>query len=135
MIVRVFPSKNANILAFNISKPYFIYFNIPLYNTPNIKVSIFLTPHLNILYLIFIYLFLPISLSLSLSLTLLQSRSREAIKHQMVQTQLHFLNPTNPHNHHHHGTMTGILKKKISHPTQKLKLPLAATPETPNPPI
>ena len=42
-IVRAFSSKNANILAFDISKSYFIYFNIPLYNTLNIKSFIFFT--------------------------------------------------------------------------------------------
>ena len=40
-VIRAFSSKNANILAFTISKSYFINFNIPLFNTPNIKHSIF----------------------------------------------------------------------------------------------
>ena len=110
--IRAFPSKNANILAFNILKPYFIYFNLPLYNTSNIKVSIFLAPHLNILYLLFVSLFnLYISLPPCISLFLLWSRA--TIKHQMVQTCLSLLNPTNPHNHHYHRY---IKRKKSATP-------------------
>ena len=40
-IYRAFSSKNANILPFNISKSYFINFNIPLYNKSDIKHPIF----------------------------------------------------------------------------------------------
>jgi len=41
LFLRAFSSKNANFLAFNISKFYFINFNIPFYNTSNINHSIF----------------------------------------------------------------------------------------------
>ena len=53
------PKKNAcknilikivKILAFSISRSYFIHFNISLYNTPNIKGSIILPLHLNIFF-------------------------------------------------------------------------------------
>ena len=40
--VRAFIVVVLKILAFSISKNYFIYFNTPLYNTSNIKCSIFL---------------------------------------------------------------------------------------------
>ena len=49
-IIRAFLSRMLNILAFTISKSYFINFNIPLYNPPNIKTSIILPLHLNILF-------------------------------------------------------------------------------------
>ena len=41
-IIRVFLSRMLNIFTFSISKSYFINFNIPLYNPPNIKTSIIL---------------------------------------------------------------------------------------------
>ena len=45
--VRAFTVVVLKFLAFSISKNYFIYFTISLYNTPNIKCSIFfLTFHL-----------------------------------------------------------------------------------------
>ena len=48
-----------NILAFNILKFYFINFNIPLYNPPNIKTSIILSFHLNnIIFILPLCLFL-----------------------------------------------------------------------------
>ena len=52
-------------LLFSNSKSYFIYFNTLFYNTLNIKSSIFLPLHLNIIYLFFIVsfsLFLFVSL-------------------------------------------------------------------------
>ena len=56
------------ILTFSNSKSYFIYFNTSLYNTPNIKGSIFLPLYLNIISLfIFYYSSTPLSLSLSLT--------------------------------------------------------------------
>ena len=42
---------------FSISKNYCIHFNISFYNTPNIKDSIILPLHLNILFLFFLYIF------------------------------------------------------------------------------
>ena len=63
-------------IAFSIYKPKFIAFNTSLYNTPNIKTSIFLTFHLNIFSLLFFIhflnyfsLFLCHSLPLSLHLS------------------------------------------------------------------
>ena len=50
-------SRMLNILAYTISKSYFINFNIPLYNLPNIKTYIILSLHLNILFLFFLYVF------------------------------------------------------------------------------
>ena len=37
LFLRAFITKNLKILTFNNSKHYFIYFNTPIYNTPNIK--------------------------------------------------------------------------------------------------
>ena len=55
--LRAFAMVKLIFFAFNISKTRSIYFNTPLYNTPNINGSIFfLTLHLNILYL-FLFLF------------------------------------------------------------------------------
>ena len=47
--VRASVSREAKFLAFNISKHYFIYFNTSFYNISNIKGSIFLQLHLNII--------------------------------------------------------------------------------------
>ena len=55
-------------LTFSNSKSYFIYFNTSLYNTPNIKGSIFLPLYLNIISL-FIFYYSSTRLSLSLSHT------------------------------------------------------------------
>ena len=56
-MIRAFLSRMLNILAFTISKSHFINFNISLYNPPNIKTSIILPLHLNILFLCFLYSF------------------------------------------------------------------------------
>ena len=56
-------------LAFSISKTHFIYFNTPLYNTPNINGSIFISTSFKFFFLSFFYYFLFSSLSLSLSFT------------------------------------------------------------------
>ena len=52
-------------LVFNTSKTYFIYFTTSLYNTPNIKGSIYFNPSFK--YSFFIIIFNSLSLSLSLS--------------------------------------------------------------------
>ena len=44
--IRAFTVVVLEILAFSTSKNYFIYFTTPLYNTPDIKCSIFLSLHL-----------------------------------------------------------------------------------------
>ena len=62
LTVRAFSSMIVKILAFSISKIYFIHFNISLYNTPNIKGSIILPLHLNILFLFFLYVSFILSL-------------------------------------------------------------------------
>ena len=59
--VKAFTSNNLKILAFGNSKHYFIYFNNLLYNSSNIKSSIFHNTTRN-------YSFIYLSLSLSLSL-------------------------------------------------------------------
>ena len=59
-IVKAFTSNNLKILAFGNSKHYFIYFNNSLYNSSNIKGSIFHNTTKN-------YSFIYFSLSLSLS--------------------------------------------------------------------
>ena len=56
-MIRAFLSRMLNILAFTISKSHSINFNISLYNPPNIKTSIILPLHLNILFLCFLYSF------------------------------------------------------------------------------
>ena len=66
--VRAFLSRLPKIIAFSIYKPKFIVFNTSLYNTPNIKTSIFLILHLNILYLLCFIHFLLLFLTLPLSL-------------------------------------------------------------------
>ena len=50
-VLRAFPSRELKFLAYTISKHYFLAFNISLYNTSNIKDSIFLSLHLNIVFL------------------------------------------------------------------------------------
>ena len=68
LLSRVLILVELKFLVFINSKKYFIYFNTPLYNSPNINDFIFLSLYLNILSL-FKY-----SLSLSLSLSQLESR-------------------------------------------------------------
>ena len=58
--VKAFTSKKLKILTFGNSKHYFIYFNNSLYNSSNIKGSIFHNTTKN-------YSFISLSLSLSLS--------------------------------------------------------------------
>ena len=63
--VWAFPSTLQKNLVFTISKPNFITYNTSLYIISNIKTSIFLTLHLNILFLSFFIL--PLSFFVSLS--------------------------------------------------------------------
>ena len=51
--LRAFLSRILKNLAFTISKPIFITYNTLLYNIHHIKISIFLTLRLNILFLLF----------------------------------------------------------------------------------
>ena len=83
--VKAFTSNNLKILAFGNSKHYFIYFNNSLYNSSNIKGSIFHNTTKN-------YSFIYFSLSLSLSLSLMQPPSQPTIHH---------LHNQQPPNHHH----------------------------------
>ena len=79
--IRVFTSRILKILAFSILKKHFIKFNISLYNTLNIKNSIFFFQlHFNIISLLFFipFLFLffhPLSFLVSLSLSFLTQQS------------------------------------------------------------
>ena len=64
--LRAFTLRVLKILAYSIKKTNFIAFNTSLYNTSNIKTSIFLTLHLNIISLLFfIYFLFFLSLPLS----------------------------------------------------------------------
>ena len=93
-------------LAFSNSKNYFIYFKTLLYNTLNIKCSIFLPLHLNILFLLFLY---SSSMSLSLysspCLSLLWSKNKwttnkpTPLSSQPIQLTP---TPTNSHHRYHH---------------------------------
>ena len=65
--VRAFTSRMLKIITFNNSKHYFIYFNIPLYYTPNIKGFIFFTTSL-----LLFFLLICVSSSLFLYISLLQ---------------------------------------------------------------
>ena len=69
--IRAFLLKLLKILAFIISKSYFINFNIPLYNIPNIKNFIFFITLLKYYYYYY-YFFLILNLSLPLSSSMLR---------------------------------------------------------------
>ena len=70
--IRAFLLKLLKILAFIISKFYFINFNIPLYNIPNIKNFIFFITLLKYYYYYYYFFFLILNLSLPLSSSMLR---------------------------------------------------------------
>ena len=90
LFLRAFITKNLKILTFNNWKYYFIYFNTPIYNTPNIKgvfFFFFLPLYLNILFFIH-HLFLILSLPIRLSLLILEAiTTRTTTYHHCQQNQ------------------------------------------------
>ena len=97
--------ENVNILAFNISKSYFMYFNIPLYNIPNIKNFIFFNISLKyyffIIFLIIFY-FQFISSSLFLSFSMYLSSLKPTTKPTPFYCPHPLLPATTAHSHNPH---------------------------------
>ena len=102
MLFRVFTSRMLKNITFSISKHYFIYFNIQLYNTSNIKVFIFFTTSLKYN---FFYSFL-FSTSFPLSFSMYFFSQTKTPKPPLMATASH---------RHHHNTQGTTNIRNLTH--------------------